>query len=91
MVWFTSCKRFTEVDQNFTQVTEELKKLPETFKKNGYDFEQLERTTEFYGTDEAAVLSEERNVEQYTGTDTASRSVEQTVTNYELDKYLSIL
>ena len=52
------------------------------------NFEQLERTTEFYGTDEAAVLSEERNVEQYTGTDTASRSIEQTVTNYELNKTL---
>ncbi|GAG06084.1 unnamed protein product, partial [marine sediment metagenome] len=52
------------------------------------NFEQLERTTEFYGTDEAAVLSEERNVEQYTGMDTASRSIEQTVTNYELDKTL---
>ena len=52
------------------------------------NFEQLERTTEFYGTDEAAVLSEERNVEQYTGTDTAMHSIEQTVTNYELDKTL---
>ncbi len=52
------------------------------------NFEQLERTTEFYDTDEAAVLSEERNVEQYTGTDTASRQIEQTVTNYELNKTL---
>ena len=52
------------------------------------NFEQLERTTEFYDTDEAAVLSEERNVEQYTGMDTASRHIEQTVTNYELNKTL---
>lgn len=52
------------------------------------NFEQLERTMESYGTEEAAVLSEERNVEQYTGADTAMRSIEQTVTNYELDKTL---
>jgi len=52
------------------------------------NFEQLERTTEFYDTDEAAVLSEERNVEQFTGMDTASRNIEQTVTNYELNKTL---
>jgi len=52
------------------------------------NFEQLERTTETYDTDEAAVLSEERNVEQYTGTDTSARSIEQTVTNYELNKRL---
>ncbi|MFB0517020.1 MAG: flagellar basal-body MS-ring/collar protein FliF [Candidatus Neomarinimicrobiota bacterium] len=52
------------------------------------NFEQLERTREFYDTEEAAVLSEERNVEQYTGTDTSARSIEQTVTNYELNKTL---
>ena len=52
------------------------------------NFEQLERTSETYGTEEAAVLSEERNIEQYTGMDTASRNIEQTVTNYELDKTL---
>jgi flagellar M-ring protein FliF len=50
------------------------------------NFEQLERTTEFYNTDEAAVLSEERNIERFTGADTSNRSVEQSVTNYELDK-----
>ncbi|UCD36926.1 MAG: flagellar M-ring protein FliF [Fidelibacterota bacterium] len=50
------------------------------------NFEQRERTTEFYDTDEAAVLSEERNVEQYTGIDTSMRNIEQTVTNYELNK-----
>ena len=52
------------------------------------NFEQLERTLETYGTDEAAVLSEERNVEHHIGQDTTSRSIEQTVTNYELDKTL---
>ncbi|MEE9162307.1 MAG: flagellar basal-body MS-ring/collar protein FliF, partial [Candidatus Neomarinimicrobiota bacterium] len=52
------------------------------------NFEQRERTEEFYGTEDAAVLSEERNVEQHVGMDTSSRSIEQTVTNYELDKTL---
>jgi flagellar M-ring protein FliF len=51
------------------------------------NFTKLERTSTTYGTDEAAVLSEERNVEQYTGVDTARRNIEQTVTNYELDTY----
>lgn len=50
------------------------------------NFETLERTRTFYGTDEAAVLSEEINTENFTGTDTSSRSIQQTVTNYELDK-----
>lgn len=50
------------------------------------DFETLERTRTFFGTEEAAVLSEEISVENFTGTDTSSRSIQQTVTNYELDK-----
>jgi flagellar M-ring protein FliF len=52
------------------------------------NFEQIERTTTFYDPDNTAVLSEERNVEQYTGTDTSMRSIEQTVTNYELNQTL---
>ena len=52
------------------------------------NFEQMERTMETFGTDEAAVLSEERNVERHIGMDTTSRSIEQTVTNYELDRTL---
>jgi flagellar M-ring protein FliF len=51
------------------------------------NFTKLERTSTTYGTEEAAVLSEERNVEQYTGADTARRNIEQTVTNYELDTF----
>ena len=50
------------------------------------NFETLERTRTFYGIEEAAVLSEEISVENFTGTDTSSRSTQQTVTNYELDK-----
>jgi len=50
------------------------------------NFEQYERTRQFFGTEEAAVLSEETNVERFTGTDTSNRVIEQTVTNYELDK-----
>ncbi len=50
------------------------------------NFEQLERTREFYGTEEAAILSEERNNETFLGADTSRRSIEQSVTNYELDK-----
>ncbi len=50
------------------------------------NFETLERTRTFFGTDEAAVLSEEISVENFIGTDTSSRSTQQTVTNYELDK-----
>ncbi len=50
------------------------------------NFEQLERTREFYGTEDAAVLSEESNVERFTGADTSNRLIEQSVTNYELDK-----
>ncbi len=50
------------------------------------NFEQLERTREFYGTEDAAILSEERNNETFMGADTSRRSIEQSVTNYELDK-----
>ncbi len=50
------------------------------------NFEQLERTREFYDTEDAAILSEERNSESFTGADTSSRVIEQSVTNYELNK-----
>ncbi len=50
------------------------------------NFEQLERTREFYDTEDAAVLSEETNSEYFTGADTSNRRVEQAVTNYELNK-----
>jgi flagellar M-ring protein FliF len=52
------------------------------------DFTQRERTETSYDPDNTAVLSEERNVEQYTGTDTSMRNIEQTVTNYELNQIL---
>ncbi len=50
------------------------------------NFEQLERTSEFYDTEDAAILSEERNNESFSGADTSSRVIEQSVTNYELNK-----
>ncbi len=50
------------------------------------NFEQLERTSEFYDTEDAAILSEEHNSESFTGTDTSRRVIEQSVTNYELNK-----
>lgn len=50
------------------------------------NFEQLERTSEIFDTENSAVLSEERSTERFQGSDTSSRSVEQTVTNYELNK-----
>ncbi len=52
------------------------------------DFTQLERTEETYDPDNTAVLSEERNVENYVGTDTSSHNIEQTVTNYELNRVI---
>ncbi|MCH8836485.1 MAG: flagellar M-ring protein FliF [Candidatus Marinimicrobia bacterium] len=50
------------------------------------NFEQLERTSEIYDTEDAAILSEEHNSESFVGTDTSSRIIEQSVTNYELNK-----
>lgn len=50
------------------------------------NFEQIERTSEIFDTENSAVLSEERSTERFLGTDTSSRSIEQSVTNYELNK-----
>ena len=50
------------------------------------NFEQLERTSEFYDTEDAAILSEEHSNESFSGADTSSRVIEQSVTNYELNK-----
>lgn len=50
------------------------------------NFEQFEQTREIFDTENSAILSEERSIERFLGADTASRNIEQTVTNYELNK-----
>ncbi len=50
------------------------------------NFEQLERTTEAYDTENVAILSEERNNETSLGADSAEYAKENVITNYELNK-----
>lgn len=50
------------------------------------NFEQLERVSETFDTEDSAIRSEETSTENFMGSDTSNRSLQQTVTNYELNK-----